>query len=409
MSRDSKNTIPWVVAAIAAALTTRCSWLNDMEFKSDEMETVREIARSTLDQWTPVAPVSNHSGIAHSTGFFYFLHYLAFDYQPLGIVAWIAALNAIAIVVPLWWFRRSAKYACTFALCATSLTLVVGSRKIWTPDLQAAWACIGVGLLGLSLQRSRFWAFVPAALAAFFLIMAGHMYLPGAYVAAVAGLGVLIACAISRRWAQCWGWLIGAMAGWATFIPWAITVLSAAPSTHRAPRLVHTHEIANWISAVRTGITICTPYEVYDRYINPDERWLLIHHPGFWLSSTWFWTAISSAIGVTVFGAAIWLAVKRWRVAIRDPLLLTAAVLLLTMPTLLYAARLGSYIHYWFAAIPFFFYWIAWGATRGARIWKWLTVALCVTSLLAAASFINLVHENHGLPGEYGESYSSQG
>ena len=409
MSRGSKNTIPWVVAAIAAALFTRCSWLTDMEFKSDEELTVHTLAQLSLDHFSPVGPISHHSGLAQSSGFFYVLRLLVFDYQPLSIVAWIAALNAAAIILPLWWFRRSAKYTCTFALCATSLTLVVGSRKIWTPDLQAAWVCISIGLLGLSLRRSRLWAFVLAASAAFLLIMAGHMYLPGAYTAAVAGPVVLISFAVARRWSQCSGWLVGAMAGWATFIPWAITVLSAAPGTHAAPRLVHTHEMANWFAAIRTGITICTPYDVYDRYINPDERWLLIHHPGFWLSSTWFWTAISTVIGVTVFGAAIWLAVKLWRVAIRDPLLLTAAVLLLTIPNLLYAARLGSYIHYWFAAIPFFFYWIAWGATRGARIWKWLTVALCVTSLLAAASFINLVHENHGLPGEYGESYGSQG
>ncbi len=408
MARDRKNTIPWVLAAIAAAFMTRCSWLTDMEFKGDESESVRVMARFNLDHWTPIAPVSNHSGIAHSSGFFYFLHYLAPDNQPLAIVAWIAAFNAVAIVLPLWWLRSSAKYVWTFALCSSSLLLIVGSRKIWTPDLQAAWVCLSIGLVGLSLQRFKRGALPLAALAAFCLVMAGHMYLPAAFVAAVGGLTILIAYAVARRWSQLTGWILGAIAGWSTFIPWAIMILSQAPGTHTAPRSNVTHAAKYWLSAMRMGFTISTPYDVYETFIRPDERWMQVHQPSFWLDSTLFWISVSSVIGTTVFVAAILLALRRWRATIRDPLLLTAIALLLTMPIALYMARLGSYIHYWLAVVPFFYYWMAWGAARGARIWKWLTVVACVTSLLAAASFVELVHENRGLRGEYGKSYSSQ-
>ena len=404
MARDRKNTIPWVLAAIAAAFITRCSWLTDMEFKSDEWGTAKGIAQCSLDRWTPITGVSSHSGIAQSSGFCYFLHYIVSDYQPLAIDAWIAAINAAAIALRL---RRSAKYALAFAFCATSLSLIIGSRKIWAPDLQTLWVCLSIGLLGLSLQLSKLRALALAAAAAFLLTVAGHMYLPGAYVAAVGGLTIFIACAIARRWSQLVGWMLGAIAGWATFVPWAIMILSEAPGTRSAPRLVHTHDIAHWLSAMRAGITVGTPYDVYISYLRPDEKWMSVHQPGFWLDSTLFWTKISTTIGVIVFGAAIWLTVKQWRAAIRDPLLMTAVALILTIPTLLYAARLGPYVHYWFGAIPFFYYWIAWGVVRSTRIWKWLAVAACVTSLLAAASFMNVVHENHGLPGEYGQSYSS--
>ena len=150
MARERNFRIPLIVVIIAATLFTRCSWLTDMEYKSDEKETVRIAARYTFEHFTPIAPVSNHSGLAHSAGFFYFLHYLTQENDPLAIVTFIATFNALAIAASLYFLRRSIRYVYMYALCATSLALVVGSRKIWTPDLQAT---VGVPQLGANWTR----------------------------------------------------------------------------------------------------------------------------------------------------------------------------------------------------------------------------------------------------------------
>jgi hypothetical protein len=249
-----------------------------------------------------------------------------------------------------------------------------------------------------------------AALAAFCLVMAGHMYLPGVFVAALGSLAVLIAYATSLRWKQCAAWAIGAVAGWFTFIPWALAMFSHAPGsrTEHGPSLMFS--IDQLLAAARMGLTVHSTYDVYDLYLRPNTIWLNEQLSSSLLAkSTLLWIAISCVLGCTLFAASIIMAMRRRCEVLRDPLLLTACGLLLTMPVALFLARLGTYIHYWLAVIPFFYYWIAWSVTRGAAVWRWMAAAVCVTSWLAAISLAGLVHENQGLPGEYGRSFSSQG
>jgi hypothetical protein len=381
-----------------------------MEFKSDEAATVRRIAGLAWKSWTPLAPVSDHSGIAHSSGFFYLLFGITPDKGPLTIVTAIALLNAIAIVVPLWCLRRTEKYFYTFALCATSLTLILGSRKIWTPDLQTAWVCASIALVGASSAVSKQRALPLTALAAFCLVMAGHMYLPAVFVAALGSLAVLVAYATTRRWMQFTGWAIGAVAGWSTFLPWALAMFSHTPGSRAEHGPSLTFSVDQLLAAARMGLTVHSSYDVYDLYLRPNTRWLHEQLSSSWLAkSTLLWISISCVLGCALFAASFVMALRRRREVLRDPLLLTACGLLLTMPVALFMARLGTYIHYWLAVIPFFYYWIAWTVTRGAAGWRWMAVAVCVTSWLAASSFAGLVHENQGLPGEYGRSFSSQG
>jgi hypothetical protein len=81
---------------------------------------------------------------------------------------------------------------------------------------------------------------------------------------------------------------------------------------------------------------------------------------------------------------------------------------MLTLPLVLYQMRLGAYIHYWFAVLPFIFYWLSWGVSRGARGWRWVILVSCATSLMSVTGFLQTVHEAHGLRGEYGQAYSAQ-
>jgi len=407
---DRRVGTPWIIATMTAAIIPRCLWLTDMEYKSDEAATVRTLAGLAWKHWTPLAPLSKHSGIAHSSGFFYLLFGITPNKGPITIVAAIALLNTIAIVVPLWCLRRTPKYFYTFALCATSLTLILGSRKIWTPDLQAAWVCASIALVGASSAASKQRSFLLAALAAFCLVMAGHMYLPGVFVAALGSLTVFIVYAITRRWMQCSGWAIGAAAGWSTFIPWAMAMFSHVPGSRAEHGPSLTFSVDQLLAAARMGLTVQSSYDVYDRYLRPNTSWLNEQlASSLFAKSTLLWIVISCLLGCTLFTTSIIMVLRRRREVLRDPLLLTACGLLLTMPVALFMARLGTYIHYWLAVIPFFYYWIAWTVTRGAVVWRWMVVAVCVTSWLAASSFAGLVHENHGLPGEYGRSFSSRG
>lgn len=410
MGRDRRIGTPWVLATMVVTLVSRWLWISDMEYKYDEALTVRQLAHLAWKTWTPLAPVvSEHSGTTHSSGFFYLLFGLIPNKEPLTIATTIALLNAISIIVPLWCLRRTPKYFYTFALCATSLTLIVGSRKIWTPDLQAAWVCASIALIGASAARSKLRSLPLAALGAFCLVMAGHMYLPAVFVAAVGGLAVLIAYGVASRWLQFAGWTIGSAAGWSTFIPWALALLSRAPGAHAHAKTVPLG-VAQFMDAARMGFTIHTPYSVYALYLEPQKGWMNEHaSSSVWLKSTLLWINVSCAMGGILFVASVFMALRRRHEVVRDPLLLTACGLLLAMPIALFVAQLGTYIHYWLAAVPFFYYWIAWTATRGGAVWRWLAVATCVTSWLAASSFAGLVHDNKGLPGEYGTAFSARG
>lgn len=405
---NERETSPWIWAIMAQALLSRCVLLSDMEYKSDEEETVRLIARAELAHWSPLGPVSGHAKIAHSSGFHYVLHSLAPFDEPLGIVATIAALNAVAIALGVFWLRDSKRYLYTFALCSTSLALILGSRKIWTPDLQVAWVCLSIGLLGMSVSRIQLPAALLAGASAFCLVMVGHMYLPGAYVAAVGCAAAFLAFATTRRWVHLVGWTTGAALGWSTFIPWAIAMLRGVPGTRAEQAAARTYDLEHWLAALRTGFTVHTPYDVYRLYLAPETQWMQRNQSCPWLHSTVFWVATACCAGALVFALALWTAIARWRAAFQDPLLLTAVALLVTMPFALFLAGLGSYLHYWLAAIPFYYYWISWAVVRNARIWKWLTMGVCSASLLASVSFAGLVHKNNGLPGEYGPSYGSK-
>ncbi len=409
MANDRVHRNLWILAATAAAIVPRFLWLSDMEFKGDELQSANGIANLRLSHWTPLAGISAHSGFVNSSGFGYLLHCLVPNGQPLSMVAAVAAFNAFAIVVPLWWLRRSPHFLFTFAMCGTSMALILGSRKIWAPDLQAPWVCLSIGLLGASLDRSRKWAAPFASLAAFCLVMAGHMYLPAVFVAAVGGIAVTAAHVVSKRWKQTAAWIIGAIAGWATFIPWAVMMVSGAPGTRGASSAAREFRIAQWVDSLKMGLTLPTPYNVYTLYLEPSLDWMFNHRPSLWLNLTLAWIAVACVIAITLFAAAIWSAITCWRDAIKDPLLLTAIALFVAMPVALFTARLGTYLHYWFAVIPFFYYWIAWAVTQKSRLWQKLTVAACVASLLADVCFAGLVHENRGLPGEYGQSYSARG
>jgi hypothetical protein len=396
----------WALVVIVAAIVPRLLWIEDVEFKHDELVDAATIARLGKVPWSPLAGISAHSGIAQSSGFVNLLHLLVPDGRPLSIVSAIALLNTLSIVLPVWWLRRSSRHVFMYALCATSMTMILYSRKLWAPDLQAVWVCLSIGLLAAGRYRPDFRSVLLTGLAGFCLVMAGHMYLPAAFVAAVCCSVVTIALVAHRRWKPALAWVCGALAGWATFIPWALLILARAPGTHAASKRLSPFGLfAQWADAVHMGLTVHTPSCVYELYLRPILTAKFTAQANAFLNLTLFWIAVAVIAGMPLLAAAIWAAVSEWREAVRDPLVMTAVALLVSMPIALCAARLGTYVHYWLAVLPFFYYWIAWTVTRRSQRWREWTVVTCGASLLAFLSFAALVHENGGLPGEYGRSY----
>lgn len=396
----------WLLAILAAALAPRLMWISDMEFKLDEALIAKMVQDLAHKPWSPLAPVSAHSGVAHSSGVLYLMRAFSPTGQPLVIATSTALFNALAISLPLLWVRRVPIYLFTFALCATSAGLIVYSRKLWSPDLQAPWTILCIGLLAASRYRADFRSVLLMGLAGFCLVMAGHMYLPAAFVAAVGGATVMLVLLAQQRWKPALGWVLGAGLGWATFIPWALLVLNRAPGTHAARKVLSPLAPFNqWVDSVHMGMMAHTPFGVYERYLRPVLTVKVSGPAETWLNLTLFWVVIATAIGLSLLAVSIWSAIIDWRAATRDPMVMTAIALLILMPVALYAARLGTYGHYWLAAIPFFYYWIAWTVVRCSKRWRVWTVAACVSSLLASVCFVGLVHENGGLAGEYGPSY----
>lgn len=409
MARNRRIATLWIAIIIVMAAVGRCLFIHDMEYKYDEQVTVQTISRLSWDQWTPLAPVSDHSGIAHSSGFFYLVRALTLGSDPLSIAHTIILINVLSIVLPLWWLRRTEVAELYFALCATSMTLILGSRKIWVPDLQAPWICLGIaGAIAGASRHSR--TGLPlAALGSFCLVMSGHMYLPGAFVAAIAGVAGSVAYAVSRRWKQLVGWLVGGLLGCATFIPWLHAMLLNSPGA-RGESHGETAALSfdAWWSAMRMGMTVHTPYDVYQLYLEPHKEWMQEHGSSLWMFAARCSIKLAYAAGFILLVGAAYRIIRNWRETLRDPLLLSGCCVLIAIPLALFFSKLGTYIHYWLPAVPLVYYLLAWAATRGAVVWRWLTIFTCCMSWLAAVSFLMLVHDNHGLPGEYGESYSAQ-
>jgi hypothetical protein len=388
---------------------SRMAYLSDMEFKGDERVIVEILASLNQHAWTPLAPVSNNSGLAHSSLVYYVMRFLSGSkVLPLSIAAGIALFNIVAIFLPMWLLAGRRQYLATFAMCVTSTILIFGSRKIWEPDLQAAWICIGIGFLGGSIEWKTRWSAVWAGAGAFCFVMAGHMYLPAMFVAAVACLAILFSFALTRRWQLMRGWLVGAALGWATVIPWAVKMITKAPGSSGVGG-AHVHlQLADLWRALAMGITLPSPFSFFRLYLQSELKELFAGPYGVTLTLTLIFIGLSCVAWMILVATAVATTGRRWHDALGDPLVSAFAALLVCMPLAIYFSRLGTYLHYWFAVLPFAYYWIAWALMRASRAKLWLTRLLvlgCITSLLAAVSLGCLVHENQGLPGEYGQTY----
>ncbi len=402
---------------LLATFGLRLLWISDMEWKADEKATVAHIASLGERPWKPMAEVASHSGVAHPSGFLYLLRWGTLTRsEPIPLVAVVALLNALSIAIPLWLIRRSPRLVLAFAMCATSMMLILGSRKIWAPDLVAVWLCLGMGFFAAALEpgkRSQRKRLAYLALGGFFLPLSGQMYLPGVFYA---GLFSAIAFAwllwrAPRRLA--WAWLAGSIAGWLTLAPYFYAMIAQVPGTY-APGAAASHlEIKQLWAILRGELMLPSPGGVFVLYLKPGMDWLRQYYSGPAYYLTLAWTLAAAVLWIALWWATLIRTARNWRELGRDPLALTSAAVVAGIPVALFLARLGAHLHYWLGALPFAYYLAAWAAylkpeTRASQRLTRLAWICCVLSAVATIQFMILVSQVRGLPGEYGQTYRSQ-
>jgi len=390
---------------IATALILRTAFLSRMEFKSDERTSATIIRSLKMMPFTFTAPeVSEHSGIRHPSGFYYFTRILAPDpARPLDIALAIALFNTLAIAL------AALAHLPLFALmCATSTALVLGSRKIWPPDLVAPWMIISITLIETALRaetggktRLRL-SRAAAAAAGLSLWLGAHMYLAGALVAMIGTIAFFIALRLRRSRAVP-AFAFGAVAGAASLLPYAFAVRQdiAMLAARINPSLLG--------RALGSAISSASPLDFYMLYLMP-ESWKILNAGGVAAVLAYLATSAAIVLWCALMGGAFFSAIRpgppAYREILSSPSALAALALLAVFPCALSVAGLGNHLHYWFGVMPFSYYLVSWIQPRAGatlkRLFTFLIAAGCIFSFIATSCVLVLVYQLDGLPGEYG-------
>jgi hypothetical protein len=407
-----------LVFVFVAALS-RLLFLNDMEFKADEKATVEILSSLFSVPYSPLAPVSYHSGLAHSSGFFYFLRLISFgSNDPLMIVSAIAFFSSLSIAIPAWFLRTSKKYLLCFAMIASSFTLFLGTRKIWTPDLVAAWIIWSIGLFFISELPQYARVRKPLlALSGICSVMAVHMYLAAAPAALMAFVVIGTALLLKKDRAGAAAWISGSVLAWLTFVPYAYLMFTGAQGTTAANGLTTTYTMWQFNAVVSALFTVPSPFNAYALYLRPVLPHIAAIGSGKILGATLFWLLLAVCAWLVLFWWALYIVVKNlaqnWRSAFSEPMLLTSLLVWLGTGAGLFFSHLGAWLNYWFGVLPFAYYMITWACfhnpeSKAVKIMRRTAWAACLLSFVLVVHFALLVHQTNGLPGEYGPSYQTQ-
>ncbi len=413
-----------VLAGLATFL--RLLWINEMEFKGDEAEGVHFLTQVLPHlPFSPLGLIAGHSGFSHSSGFAYFVRILSFGASdPVWIAAAIALSNSLGIALGLLLCRKSEKGFLTFAMCATSLNLVLGSRKIWSPDLVAFWIYLFLGGFIYSFsenleskkmnitKKSQ----LILGLSAFCLTLAGHMYPPGVLFALMGTGCITLWLFWNGMKSRLTAWVVGSGVGWLTWIPYGYSLaIHADQAIRRESSILDSlGQNFSWLelwNLARTILTLPSPQASANLYLFKYLPSIKAYNPSFLVP-----LIVSCMIILTLLWSlgfiASWIQIFHYRKKItKDPLLILSILILIGTGIALELISIGNYLHYWFGAIPFAYYLMAWAYSETSqktrdrfhlRAFLWTGVG---GSAIAVLLFLCLVRQMGGLPGEYGRSY----
>ncbi len=417
---------------IFAAFALRLFWISDMEFKGDELGTLQYMTDliSKAD-YSPLSPIAENSGFSHSSGFFYFLKWISFGSKdPIWIATSIAVANALGIAIALWLNRQSKKSLVLFAMCATSLNLVLGSRKIWTPDLVPFWIYLFIGLFLFTFSSDaaeNFKKTPPSfikkftlSLSAICLILSGHMYIPGVCFALIGTVSVFTWLMWRRLSSLLLPWSIGSILGWLTWFPYLISLWKQSSTaiksnSHIAQSITSSFHFIGFWHQLRYMLALPSPYGSLRLYLLKSLPEIQQTTSSPFLLNLTLIVLIGTCVFWTLGFFLSWIQVIRLRnKALKDGMLFVSISILFGTILALQIVKMGVHLHYWLGAIPFAYYIMAWAYENFSPILfskfhirklAWLGMGGAIASVLL---FFILVRQSGGLEGEYKKSYRTQ-
>ncbi|HKI34320.1 MAG TPA: hypothetical protein VKA46_20875 [Gemmataceae bacterium] len=414
----------WLAALLAALVlgaVLRLVWVKDIEFKSDEAWTFRQVQQAAQGGPWPQFGMPSSAGPVNpglSVWVFVLLGkltgcpdptVLARGVQVLSIAAILCLIVFAFVFVPP---KEREPWLWAAALVSVNPTAVLLHRKIWPPSLLPLFTLV---MLAGWFRRERRWgAFLWGLVGA----CLGQIHMAGFFFAAGFALWALL---FDRKRVAWSGWLLGSCLGALPMLPWLYYLLS---DLHRggpsSVYWVHLFEFKFWVRWVMQSLGFGLEYSLFDDHADFLSYPLLHGQPTYLV-----WVAEQTALllGALLLARA---AYRAWRGRDRlaalvsgkgSPTGFTLGAAFWGFGLLLTATSLYMQRHYLAVAFPLGFVWLARLALpatdprpAGVKVGRGILLTLCLCQALLTASFLDYIHAHHGsVRGDYKATFGAAG
>ncbi len=408
-----------VFAAVAIGAALRLVWLRDMEWKQDETWTYehsRQVQHWSDLSWTGMPASVGVPNPGMSLWVFVALTKLFAVQDPTGLARAVQICNIGALVFLVWFACRLAPpeereaWLWAAALVAVNPLAVLLQRKIWPPSVLPLLTMLV--LCGWQ-QRSRWWG---AFLWGLVAVCMGQIHMSGFFLAAGFALWALL---FDRRGVAWFGWLAGNALGALPMLPW-LGALAAAHGTHALTHdnPIHALECKFWMRWVQEPFGLGIDYTLEDQFRD------FLTYPHVWGRPTYLVAVLHGVLLLAAVVLLVRLARSLWagrrelgrRFTGKDsPSAFTQNAALWGFGLLLTASCCSLHRHYMAVLFPLEFLWLARlalgrhgappSAARRGRVWLGV---LWAAQLLISIQFLQYIHVQQRIHGEYGATYASQ-
>lgn len=433
-------------AALLAGAALRTIWVEDMEYKGDEIWTFERTQHAGVDEPVPTLGMPTSYEVRHPGGTIWVFLAITKIFgvtTPTDLGRACQIVNTLAILLLAGFAyrcvpdREREPWLWAAALASVNPLAVVFHRKIWPPSIVPLFTTLA--LIGWWHRDRRAGAFFWGLCS----VLIGQIHPGGLFLA----LGFAGWTFLMDRRSVRWGyWIAGCAVATATLIPWLLYALDATGQNPISQRqwsnLVTARFWINWVTEAN-GISLA--------YSLGQDFWDYLSQPFVGGVPTYGLAAIHALMigtGVVILGRAAW---SRWRLGWREMVIeLTGR----TSPTALVITagmggfglaftltRLPVHRHYMNLTFPLIYLWLAYLAVgrRGGLTsnpsatadgagtsdlephttrltgdtWvahgRALLVAMCLLQFAVSAGFLAYVHSNQRpIRGDYGTPYRAR-
>ncbi|HYT87533.1 MAG TPA: hypothetical protein VEL76_02335, partial [Gemmataceae bacterium] len=394
-----------LIAAILAGVVLRLLWVEDMEFKGDELWNFECTQHMGRDQPVPWLGPPTSFEIRHPAGTVWIvvaLGRLFHVQEPTDLCRSVQILNIAAIFLllgfALWAVPRGERepWLWAAALGSVNPVAVLFHRKIWQPCMLPFF--VMVLLICWWYRHRRAGAFCWGLLGGFL----GFLYPAGMFLAAGFALWALLFDRRNVRWR--W-WLPGSALGALPLLPWfhyVLTEVAANPISQR--RWTHVLEFKFWMRWLTEPFGLSLDYALGDDF---DD---FLAYPLVSGQPTYLIGALHVVLLVGVLTLVGWLCVRLWReranwgnlwIGRESRTALTQNACLWGFGLVFTLSLLPVHRHYMIITFPLMFLWLA-RVTLAPR-WRdgseWISgrgflAAVWVAQLLISIGFLCYIHVN---------------